>query len=82
MGGVKGREREREKERERERERERRHTCLLEILKAGASSERLKSTSPAVEFRPRVTDSDVIMNSTTFPFRMVYTPGPNSAGII
>ena len=32
---------------ERERERERRHTCLLEILKAGASSERLKSTSPA-----------------------------------
>ena len=71
-----------EEREERERERGRgRHTCLLEILKAGASSERLKSTSPAVEFRPRVTDSDVIMNSTTFPFRMAYTPGPNSGRI-
>ena len=54
------------------------HTCLLEILKAGASRERSKSTCPAAEFRPRVTDWDDIMNSTTFPFRMAYTPGPNS----
>ena len=54
-------------------------TCLREILKAGASRERSKSTGPATEFRPRVTEREVITNSTTFPFRTAKTPGPNSA---
>ena len=56
-------------------------TCFLDILKAGASNERSKSTWPAAELRPSVTDCDVIMNSTTFPFKMVYTPEPNSTQI-
>ncbi len=53
-------------------------TCLLEILKAGPSKDRSKSTELLLVERPRQTALFVIRNSTTFPLNRAKSVTPNS----